>query len=51
MDPAAFVLRDFSTAERKDLPFFVDRAADATQALVTRGLAEAQNTYHEELPG
>jgi PTH1 family peptidyl-tRNA hydrolase len=48
MDPAAFVLRDFSAAERKDLPFFVDRAADATEALVTRGLAEAQNLYHAE---
>ena len=51
MDPAAFVLRDFSAAERKDLPFFVDRAADATEALIAKGLADAQNTYHEELPG
>ena len=51
MDPAAFVLRDFSAAERKDLPFFVDRAADATEALITEGLDRAQNTYHEELPG
>ena len=48
MDPAAFVLRDFSTAERKDLPFLVDRCADATQALVTHGLAAAQNIYHAE---
>jgi len=51
MDPAAYVLRDFSAAERKDLPFFVDRAADATEALVGRGLEHAQNIYHEELPG
>ena len=51
MDPAAYVLRDFSAAERKDLPFFVDRAADATEALIASGLASAQNTYHEELPG
>jgi peptidyl-tRNA hydrolase, PTH1 family len=51
MDPAVYVLRDFSAAERKDLPFFVDRAADATEALITKGLAEAQNTYHEEPPG
>jgi peptidyl-tRNA hydrolase, PTH1 family len=48
MDPAAFVLRDFSTAERKDLPFLVDRGADATEALVTDGLAAAQNLYHTE---
>jgi PTH1 family peptidyl-tRNA hydrolase len=45
------VLRDFSAAERKDLPFFVDRAADATETLISSGLASAQNTYHEELPG
>jgi PTH1 family peptidyl-tRNA hydrolase len=51
MDPAAFVLRDFSAAERKDLPFFVDRGADATEALIKDGLDAAQNTYHEELPG
>jgi PTH1 family peptidyl-tRNA hydrolase len=51
MDPAAFVLRDFSAAERKDLPFFIDRAADATEALIKAGLDAAQNTYHEELPG
>jgi peptidyl-tRNA hydrolase, PTH1 family len=51
MDPAVYVLRDFSAAERKDLPFFVDRAADATEALIAKGLAAAQNAYHEELPG
>jgi PTH1 family peptidyl-tRNA hydrolase len=51
MDPAVYVLRDFTAAERKDLPFFVDRAADATEALIARGLAEAQNLYHAELPG
>ena len=51
MDPAVYVLRDFTTAERKDLPFFIDRAADATEALISEGLAAAQNTYHAELPG
>jgi PTH1 family peptidyl-tRNA hydrolase len=51
MDPAVFVLRDFSPAERNDLPFFIDRAADATEALIKEGLDAAQNTYHEELPG
>jgi len=48
MDPAAFVLRDFSTAERKDLPFLIDRCADATEALITQGLTAAQNVYHAE---
>jgi len=51
MDPAVYVLHDFSAAERKDLPFFIDRAADATEALIKEGLDAAQNTYHEELPG
>ncbi len=46
MDAAAFVLKDFSTAERKELAFFVDRAADAVEALLGGGLAAAQNTFH-----
>lgn len=46
MDPADFVLRDFSSVERKELPFVVDRAADATEALLTSGLEAAQNTFH-----
>ena len=50
MDPAAFVLRDFATAERKDLPYLLDRCADATETLVSQGLAVAQNRYRAE-PG
>jgi PTH1 family peptidyl-tRNA hydrolase len=50
MDPAVFVLRDFTAEQRKDLPFFLDRCADAAEALVTKGLAEAQNTYHADQP-
>jgi PTH1 family peptidyl-tRNA hydrolase len=46
MDPAAFVLKDFSGAERKDLALEVDRAADAVEALLTDGLAAAQNVFH-----
>jgi peptidyl-tRNA hydrolase, PTH1 family len=45
-DPADFVLTDFSAAERKELEFVVDRAADVTEAVVTRGLEWAQNAYH-----
>lgn len=45
-DPADFVLREFSVAERKELEFLIDRAADATEALVTSGLEAAQNTYN-----
>ncbi|WP_327588729.1 aminoacyl-tRNA hydrolase [Nonomuraea sp. NBC_00507] len=46
MDAATFVLRDFATAERKDLPFLVDRAADVVESLMARGLEATQNEYH-----
>jgi PTH1 family peptidyl-tRNA hydrolase len=46
MDPADFVLRDFSTVERKELAFTMDRCADAVQALVSQGLVAAQNVFH-----
>ncbi|MDW5326439.1 aminoacyl-tRNA hydrolase [Plantactinospora sp. KLBMP9567] len=45
-DPADFVLSDFSSVERKELEFLVDRAADAAETVVTRGLEWAQNAYH-----
>jgi peptidyl-tRNA hydrolase, PTH1 family len=45
-DPADYVLSDFSAMERKELDFLVDRAADATEALIQRGLEWSQNTYH-----
>ena len=47
MDAADYVLRDFSAAERKDLDFHLDRAADATEALVRNGLESAQNSYND----
>ncbi|MBB0244989.1 aminoacyl-tRNA hydrolase [Streptomyces alkaliphilus] len=46
MDVAAFVLKDFSSAERKELDYFVDRAADAVEALVTQGLERAQSAFN-----
>ncbi|RBM22763.1 aminoacyl-tRNA hydrolase [Streptomyces sp. PT12] len=46
MDVAAYVLRDFSTTERKELDYFVDRAADAVEALVTEGLERAQGAFN-----
>ncbi|MGI5416945.1 aminoacyl-tRNA hydrolase [Actinomadura luteofluorescens] len=46
MDAAAFVLKDFSATERKELDLEVDRAADAVEALLTDGLAAAQNAFH-----
>lgn len=46
MDPADYVLRDFATAERKDLPLLVDRAADMVESLIDRGLEATQNAFH-----
>jgi PTH1 family peptidyl-tRNA hydrolase len=46
MDPADFVLRDFAGPERKELAFVIDKAADATEALLAQGLAAAQNKFH-----
>ena len=45
-NPADFVLSDFTTVERKDLDFFIDRAADAVEMVVERGLEPTQNQYH-----
>lgn len=45
-DPADFVLSSYSTAERKELPFQVDRAADAVETLVEEGLAATQQRFN-----
>lgn len=49
-DPADFVLSDFSSTERKDLEYLVDRATDMVSALVTHGLEWTQNAYHAAQP-
>jgi PTH1 family peptidyl-tRNA hydrolase len=46
-DPADFVLREFGAAERKDLGYHVDRAADAVEALLADGLEAAQNRFND----
>jgi peptidyl-tRNA hydrolase, PTH1 family len=45
-DPADYVLSDFAGAERKELEFLVDRAADVVEAVVLEGVEWAQNKYH-----
>lgn len=50
MDTADFVLRDFSTVERRELPFLLDRCADAAESVIKDGLLPAQNTYHVDPP-
>ncbi|MEU8973116.1 aminoacyl-tRNA hydrolase [Streptomyces monashensis] len=46
MQVADFVLKDFSSAERKELDYFVDRAADAVECLLAEGLERAQSAYN-----
>lgn len=46
MQVADFVLKDFSAAERRELGYFVDRAADAVETLIVDGLERAQTTYN-----
>nr|WP_202495614.1 aminoacyl-tRNA hydrolase [Streptomyces sp. SID4982] len=46
MQVADFVLKDFASAERKELDYLVDRAADAVECLVIEGLERAQSAYN-----
>jgi len=45
-DPADYVLSNFGSAERKELPLVTELAADAVEALLRSGLAAAQNQIH-----
>jgi PTH1 family peptidyl-tRNA hydrolase len=46
MDPADFVLRDFSGTERKELPFLLGDAVDAVDAVLRDGWVKAQETVN-----
>ncbi|MEY4434783.1 MAG: hypothetical protein RIR16_823 [Actinomycetota bacterium] len=46
METAAFVLKDFSAAERKELPVTLEIAADAAEAVVRDGLLAAQQKFN-----
>jgi PTH1 family peptidyl-tRNA hydrolase len=50
MDPAAFVLKDFSSAEKKELGLAIERAADAVESLLRDGLTPTQNRFHAIAP-
>jgi peptidyl-tRNA hydrolase, PTH1 family len=47
MDPADFVLHDFSAAEKKLVPELLERSADAVEALLHDGLVRAQNEFNQ----
>jgi peptidyl-tRNA hydrolase, PTH1 family len=46
MDPAEYVLREFSAAERADLGIGLEDAADAVEMLISDGLLATQNKLH-----
>src|SRR5512147_59307 len=46
MDPAAYVLQDFSKEEMKTLSEIIDRAADAALEFVMNGVNAAMNKYN-----
>jgi PTH1 family peptidyl-tRNA hydrolase len=46
MQTADFVLKDFSSAERKDLPVTLELAADAAEQIVLEGVLAAQQRFN-----
>ena len=46
METADFVLQNFNSTEREELPTTLEIAADMVEAITTIGLAEAQQKYH-----
>ena len=46
MDSADYVLRDFSSTERKELPTTLEIAADAVEAIIAEGVAKATMRFH-----
>ena len=44
--PADYVLKQFSTTERRELDLHVNRAADAVESLLTEGLENTQNRFN-----
>ena len=45
-DAADFVLKDFSSTERKDLPLLLELSADAVEAIVSKGPLDAMNSVN-----
>ena len=45
-EPAAFVLRPFAAAERKELPLLLDRGVDCVESLLVNGLDETQSRFN-----
>ncbi len=50
MDPAAFVLQDFSREEAAELDALLDRAGQAIDAFITAGITAAMNQFNMNPP-
>lgn len=46
MNTADYVLKPFTAAEAKNLPFLIDNSVDAVAMLITDGLTAAQQRFH-----
>lgn len=49
-DSVDYVLSDFSKAEREELPFVTDRAADAVERVLETGTERAMNEFNTRSP-
>lgn len=45
-DPADFVLKNFSSTEKKELDVLLELSADMVEAILNEGLTAAQQKYH-----
>ena len=45
-DPGDFVLKAFSSTEKKELGTFIARSADAVESLITQGLERTQSAFN-----
>ena len=50
LDAASYVLKDFSSIERKELALLLDDGADAVELVVVKGLIDAQQVVHAPRP-
>ena len=51
MDPAAFVLQDFSRDETAELDGLLDRAVQAIDVFTKEGITTAMNQFNANQPG
>ena len=50
MEVSDFVLKDFNTVEKKELPFLISDAVDCVEMIISDGLLAAQGKFHSQSP-